>query len=384
MAFTSSPRHSPPRHNPSVLVPVVAGIGNALLAVPLVRQIKRAWPGARITILARIEPMAEVFRRLPEVDEVVVTGSGWRGHWRGVKWARRLLADYYVVPFPSNRWQYSMLAATSGARRRVLHGYPVGAWRALHFLPATRVPAVRGIHDVVQNVNLMRALGIEPDATEAPTFAVSDADRARADQLLPGLALAKNEPFLAVHAGSAQTVLARAKRWPAQNYARLIERLTHEFTLPIMLLEGPDERGVGGEIMSHLKPSAGAANGRITTRLLRGPLGDAAAVLERATLYVGSDSGLAHLAAAVGTRAVTLFGPADPDRVSPFGQRDLVVQSPRNCGPCFLYPWHTPYPNIRCREPYCIDSITVDAVLATVRRAMASAPGSDTALKLHA
>ena len=209
----------------TILVPIVAGIGNALLAVPMVRQIKRAMPQARVTILARIEPMAEIFRRLPEVDEVLVTGGGSKGHWRSVSWARARRADVYLVPFPSNRWQYSMLAAASGAERRVLHGYPVGRWRALHFLPATRVPARRGIHDVVQNLNLLRELGIEPDETEAPTFAVTDADRARADQLLPGFALAKGDPFIAVHAGSARTVLARAKRWPAQNYARLIDAI---------------------------------------------------------------------------------------------------------------------------------------------------------------
>ncbi|HEV2295391.1 MAG TPA: glycosyltransferase family 9 protein [Tepidisphaeraceae bacterium] len=370
MSSTPSPFHSPPRH---VLVPIVAGIGNALMAVPMVRQMKRAVPGARITILARTEPMAEVFRRLNEVDEVLVTGAGWKGHWRSVIWSRQRRPDVYVVPFPSNRWQYSMLAATGGARRRVLHGYPVGYWRALHFLPSTRVPARRGIHDVVQNLNLLRDMNIEPDVTEAPSFRVNEADRVRADELLKAAgAPARGEPFIVVHAGSARTVLARAKRWPVQNYAQLIAAMSRELQLPIVLLEGPDEMGVAHEIELHLPPGEPP----VTPCALRGPLGDAAAVLERATLYVGSDSGLAHLAAAVGTRAVTLFGPADPDRVSPFGQRDLVVQAPKNCGPCFLYPWHTPYPKIRCREPYCIDSVTVESVMAAVRRGMAEAEAS--------
>jgi ADP-heptose:LPS heptosyltransferase len=345
------------------------------MAVPMVRQIKGGMPDSRITVLARIEPMAEVFRRLPEVDEVLVTGKGWRGQWRNVMWARARRADFYVVPFPSNRWQYSMLAATSGARRRILHAYPIGYWRALHFLPSTRIPAKRGIHDVVQNLNLLRELGIEPDVTEAPTFRVTDTDRTRADELLPGGAERQRrpappearDPFIALHAGSARTILARAKRWPPQNYAQLIDAIAREFHLPVVLLEGPDEAGVAHEIQLHLPKDAAP----VTVIPLRGPLGDAAAVLERATLYVGSDSGLAHLAAAVGTRTVTLFGPADPDRVSPFGQRDLVVQSPKNCGPCFLYPWTTPYPKIRCREPYCIDGITVEAVMEKVRRGFA-------------
>jgi len=274
-----------------------------------------------------------------------------------------------------------MLAATSGAKRRILHSYPIGYWRALHFLPSTRVPSKRGIHDVEQNLNLLHALGIEPDLTEVPTFHVTETDRARADELLhpggaelqrrpaplsPPAQPAPNDAFIAVHAGSARTILARAKRWPPHNYARLIDAISREFQLPIVLLEGPDEAGVAHEIQLHLPKDAVP----IAVVPLRGPLGDAAAVLQRATLYVGSDSGLAHLAAAVGTRTVTLFGPADPDRVCPFGQRDLVVQSPTNCGPCFLYPWKTPYPKIRCREPYCIDGITVESVMEALRRGM--------------
>ena len=99
---------------------------------------------------------------------------------------------------------------------------------------------------------------------------------------------------------------------------------------------------------------------------LTGPLGDAAAVLERATMYVGSDSGLAHLAAAVGTPAVTMFSPADPDRVCPFGYRHLVVQPPPPCKPCFLYPWEKPYPAMNCVDPMCIEKITVEQVLERI------------------
>ena len=84
--------------------------------------------------------MAEPFRRLKEVDEVLVTGKGIKGLLRNIRWSRRAKADVYLVPFPSNRWQYSMLALTSGAKRKVLHGYPVGRIRAMGFI-GERMPA---------------------------------------------------------------------------------------------------------------------------------------------------------------------------------------------------------------------------------------------------
>ena len=117
-------------------------------------------------------------------------------------------------------------------------------------------------------------------------------------------------------------------------------------------------------------PLSTGARGEARVLRLTGPLGDAAAVLERAALYVGSASGLAHLAAAVGTPALTLFAPADPNRVCPFGYRHLVVQPPRDCAPCFLYPWQATRPKMRCREPMCITLIEVDAVMTAVREAL--------------
>ena len=341
-----------------VVVPIVAGIGNALMAVPMVRALKRARPGARITVLARIDAMAEVFRRLEEVEETIVTGTGAPGVLRMIAEARRRHADAYLVPFPSNRWQYAMLAASSGARWRVLHGYAVGHGRAMHCV-GTRVPAVRGSHDGEQNLRLLTALGIESPAIEGPVFPLREDERAAAAEMVAGIGV--RGPFIAIHAGSARTILAAAKRWPTARYAELVRALQREFAGEVVLLEGPDEAGVADEIVH--------AGGAAPVLRLAGPLGESAAVLARAALYVGSDSGLAHLSAAVGTRAVTLFAPAEPDRVCPWGNRDLVVQAPAPCAPCFLYPWHATKPKMRCRVPLCIERITIDAVLTAIRRA---------------
>jgi ADP-heptose:LPS heptosyltransferase len=248
----------------------------------------------------------------------------------------------------------------------LIHGYPVGYWRALHFLPSQRIPAQRGIHDVVQNLRLLRPLGIEPDETEAPRFLLNDADRTHADSMLSGIGL-DDQPFIAVHAGSAKTILAQAKRWPPEKYAQLCQLIGSQFQRPVVLLEGPDEAGVADEILRYAKGE------RPRVLKLSGPLGDAAAVLERASLYVGSDSGLAHLAASVGTAPVTIFAPADPDRVCPFGYRHLVVKPNKSCSPCFLYPWKTPYPKMCCSEPMCVTEITVAAVGEAIERAMESA-----------
>src|SRR5439155_7587112 len=151
------------------------------------------------------------------------------------------------------------------------------------------------IHDVEQNLGLLRALGIEPEPPEAPIFPLTDQDRASAASRLSAL---PDHPII-IHAGSAKTVLAQAKRWSSQSYGQLIDSLAREFGAGrIVLIEGPDEAGVADEIVA-----ATSVAPRVVK--LTGPLAEAAVLLERAQLYVGSDSGLAHLAAAVGTPAVT-------------------------------------------------------------------------------
>lgn len=346
--------------NPLIVIPIVAGIGNALMTVPMARQLGRS--GARVLILARIRPMGEVFERLPEVWQVRVMEKGSRGMVRSMLGARELSPEACIVPFPSNRWEYPMLALASGAKQRILHSYPVGKIAALGMLPANRIEAVKGLHDVVQNLNLLRALGIEPDPSEAPRFDVIDPDRQRASEMLRQAGVEKE--FIAIHAGSARTILAQAKRWPVENYAKLIAEVKERLGIEVALLEGPDEAGVAAEIQKH-------SGERLKVVRLSGPLGHAAAVLERARLYVGSDSGLAHLAAAVGTAPITLFAPADPDRVCPFGYRHLVIQPPgKTCSPCFLYPWKACKPKMKCSPPMCIESIPVEMVLERVERAM--------------
>jgi ADP-heptose:LPS heptosyltransferase len=356
------------RENFRAVVPMVAGVGNALMALPMVRQLKTVARAGHITIIARLDAMAEPFRRISEVDKVLVTGNGLKNQRGAIAQTRRCHADLFLVPFPSNRWQYAMWALLSGAGRSALNSYPVGRIRAMHFI-GTRLPAQQGLHDVEQNLRLLTMLGVDPDMSEAPRFNLSDDDRRRASELLDEIGLGDDRPFVAVHAGSARTVLAESKRWPAAKYAALIGAIRNEMQVQVVLLEGPDETGVADEITAKMRDESAKP---LILRLV-GNLGVAAGVLERATLYAGSDSGLAHLAGAVGTKPVTIFAPADPDRVCPFGYRDLVVKPAKSCSPCFLYPWQATKPKVRCGrhgQPMCITEVTVEQVMATVRRAL--------------
>src|SRR5688572_21124922 len=151
-------------------VPVLAGVGNALLAQPMVRQLARGFPAAELAVFARTPAIAAVFERLSEVAAVEVFGNQPKEFLRLIRRMRAWRADVCVIPYPSNRWQYSILAAACRARRVVINSYGVGYWRAMHFLAGGRSPAIEGLHDLDQDLRLLEPLGIRPDLSMAPTF----------------------------------------------------------------------------------------------------------------------------------------------------------------------------------------------------------------------
>ena len=150
-----------------------------------------------------------------------------------------------------------------------------------------------------------------------------------------------------------------AKRWPAERFADLIRRLLGSAVNPhIVLLGGIADR----ELAHRIVELAGAPRGLINLagHLTFDRLG---VFLERASLFIGHDTGAMHLAVAVGTPSVALFGPSDPRRYGPYGPGHHVVWHPPECAPC-LCRGHW---NRGCQAFRCIEAISVDDVWEAVQ-----------------
>ncbi len=343
----------------SIVIPIMAGLGNAILTVPMVRQLKHSYPNAHVTILARTSGAAEIYSRLEEVDEVILMGRV-RHVLSALRRVRNDRPKVAIVPFPSNRWQYMAILLLTGAKRRILHRYRFGCIRTLGFIPAERIDAISGIHDIEQNLRLLGQLGIKPDLTEPPRFVLNEEDHLRAQKILSQAGLSETTQFITIHPGSGKTAYGQAKRWPPKRWAQLINLINEKWHISVVIMEGPDERGLGSEI-STWTPSA-------TVFIVKPKhISDTAAILARSMFFVGSDSALGHLAASVEKKAITIFGPADSDRICPYGCRDLVIQ-PENipCAPCLKYPVHATSPKLDCKKPRCMEAVKVQDVLAKI------------------
>ena len=126
----------------TIVIPIVAGIGNGLMVVPLVRLLKKRLPECRLTIMAASHPIGEVFTRLPEVQEVVLCKPGVPGMLTTGLKLRRRCYDIALIPAPSRRWQYLLMAAGIGARRTIMHVYSerqsLSGHSAIRTIPAQR------------------------------------------------------------------------------------------------------------------------------------------------------------------------------------------------------------------------------------------------------
>lgn len=309
-AVTPSGRPAAPRF----LVLAPQGLGDALEATPLVAALRRAQPAATIDVLVLREQTAQLFRGLPQLVDRVVYLPYWAsrlGFLRGLAaslW-RRPRYDASFLAYPAARPAYHLVAYLFGARRRYAHRYFEPTRRNLMGLH-TDLVAVAPKHNVLRNMDLLAAAGIPFDPPAG--YEVPDAWRS-----------AERDPARVVlHLGSIAHDGLERKRWPADRFAELARRLLaagHRVTL----LCGPAERELTRSVHAET-PGAG---------IFEGSLQDAARVISASGMAICNDSGIAHMAAGLGTPVISIHGPT-PVEFGPFGRWGRPLR-PSDCPPCF-------------------------------------------------
>jgi heptosyltransferase-2 len=191
----------------------------------------------------------------------------------------------------------------------------------------------------------------EPDLT----LPVSSSRREHARNILVENGADLSRPTIALGVGSANSL---AKRWPAANYARLGDIIQRELKANVVLMGSNDELEVSHEVYS-------AA--RIKPIVLAGitDLDEATAILSESDLLISNDMGIAHVAPAVGTRTLVLFGPTDPETTRPYSDLAEVIRHPVECSPCMLR---------KCPIDHrCMTRISVEEVFERARTALDAA-----------
>ncbi len=325
---------------PDILLVRFSSIGDLVLTTPLLRAIKARHPAARLTMVVR-EDLADVLRHNPRLDRLITWRRGAplgplaaelrRGTWthridlQGSLRSRRLrlMVGGQWSGYPKHRFRRALLIAT---HRRF--GGSLGAVAERYFAAAA-------------------ALDVTPDGGPAEFFTTAEAGRA-VDAFLAERGLGRHRRLVALMPGAAQAT----KRWPEAHWRDLVDRLAP--TSDVAVVGGPAERMIGERLVQAGGSAIGNAAGRFS-------LLESAALLRRADLLVSGDTGMLHIATAVGTPVIGLYGPGVPEfGFFPYQAPARVLERALSCRPC------SAHGSERCPlgHHHCMQEITPEMVLA--------------------
>jgi lipopolysaccharide heptosyltransferase I len=302
------------------LVIRLSSIGDIVHTLPAVAALGETFPASRITWVIETR-YASLLDGNPYVHRLVKLDTlGWRkrlGSARTLDEALRGLKELRAVRFDTaidfqGLIKSALLARLSGARRRV--GFEKRWLRerlaGLFYTERVAVAAATGRHAIEENLALVERLGVpRPERFRFALPRSAEAERAVAERLE---ALGARE-FIIINPGGGWI----AKRWSPESYAALIRALQGE--LPILLTGSPEEESL-------IRQVVGDCNGAHAS-YFPSSLMEFIALARRARLFVGGDTGPLHLAAAVGTPIVGIYGPTDPARNGPFSAADRVLRA---------------------------------------------------------
>lgn len=306
-------------------------VGDAVMTVPALRELRRVLPGAHVTLATRA--WAEgIFEGADFIDDVLTIDSKVKGFKalsaQAREWGRRRFDLALLLP---NAFAPALVARAARVPLRVGYATDRRALLLTHPLP---VPAWRGQrNEVFYYLNVVAELerlthgstvadSREPDIE----LAVSGERRHEARALLRDAGARLDGPLIVLCPGSTNS---RAKRWPAARFAALADMLAGRDGAQVVVVGAREESDVTEEVARLMRIRPALLTGRTS-------LAQTAAVLSVADLLVTNDTGPAHVAAAVGCPVVVVFGPTNPVTTSPYSVTAAVVREPPVCAPCML------------------------------------------------
>ncbi|MDX9744954.1 MAG: glycosyltransferase family 9 protein [Syntrophales bacterium] len=335
----------------NILIVKLSAVGDVIHTLPSLAALRKLYPGAHVTWVVE-EAAADIILGHPDLDSVVVSRrKSWqralmKGHFKKAlsemgSFLRDLrVRDYDLVIDFHGLFKSAVLVFLCRGKRKI--GYD--SYQELSgFFYSEKITEDMDKHAVNRYLDFPKYLGAK---IEEPVFqiAIGDANKEKVDELLALHQVVG--PFVAMN----PVAYWDTKLWDNECFASLCDRIVETYGI-FVVLTGQKAPSLG-QIQRLARRNVLNLEGRTSLK-------DLAELYRRAALLVTTDSGPMHLAAALGTPVVALFGPTDPKRTGPHGSGHIVLQEPLSCAPCFRK---------FCREMTCMKKITVNAVFNEVKK----------------
>ena len=331
----------------NILIIKLRYIGDVLLATPTVRAIKAARPDVRVTMMVN-RGTEDVLSGNPDLDEIMVLDKG------------SLSAQSKLIAALRGHQFDTVIDLTDGDRSAFLtwiSGAPVRIgfndehrWRGRYYTEVVQpVPAMR--HRIDRDLEALKSLGIQSGSKD-PQLWLTQEERDSADRLLDQLGIQQSQSIVILQPGARYWF----KAWPTERFAELADLLTSQYGCQVLIGGSVQDIDLAQQIREKAKSQPIVMAGRTTIKQF-------AVIAKKSALFVGSDSGAMHMASAVGTPVVALFGPSNPREWGPRGGPVEVLYKEIDCRSCF-------HPTCTRGEENCMKLISVEEVNAAVGRMM--------------
>lgn len=339
----------------NILLVKLSAIGDVVHTLPSLAALRELYPDAHIT-WAIEEASSCLIMNHPFVDRVLVSRRKyWLKNLRELRRINETLREMrlFLSELRDRRYDLvidfhgllksSVIVLLSRGKRRL--GYDSMQELSGLFVNETIFEDMKK-HAVDRYLDFIRYLGGRVERPEFLIPADKDTD-ARVTALLQTNNIDSEEPFVAVN----PVAYWETKLWTNEGFARLCDRIVAELNMAVVFTGGKNDTIVEDICSRMTQPSVHLAG--------QTSLQELACLYKRASLVVTTDSGPMHIAAAVDTSTVALFGPTDPARTGPYGDGHCVVRKDMTCSPCFLK---------KCDSGRCMTDITVEEVFVAVKR----------------
>ncbi len=337
-------------------------VGDAMMTLPALRELRRLFPDAHITLATRSWAKG-LFMGAEFVDELhIQDGRGFRSFFQQVRHWRKGQFDLAVLL--TNSFASALVAALAripirigyaadGRARLLTHPIDLPEWRSTKHEIFYYLRIIAGIEWIFTGQQTF--LDVQPDAS----LEVSEARKDEAQYLLRRQGVTQDRPVIALCPGS---INSRAKRWPAESYAVLADRCVDTLKAQILLVGSKEELEVSRQVADRMHNKPIVLTGQTD-------IAEIVAVLSVADLLVTNDTGPAHIAAALGRPALVIFGPTNPLTTRPFSPFAEIIRHPPDCAPCMLRDCPI--------DHRCMTAITPDEVFAHARALLSNKNQSD-------
>lgn len=339
-----------------ILIRSANWVGDAVMTTPALRAVRRRFPGAQITLLAK-PWVIPVFKNSPDIDHIMTYDADGRhagplGKWRLVQEICRERFDLAISL--QNAFEAALLFFLARIPRRM--GFTTDG-RAL--LLTDRIHTWRPLkkgHLIDYYLGLMAGGGIASQGRRL-TLAISPVEKTAARQFLNRHGIDLDRPLIGINPGAA---FGTAKRWLPERYVHVGRNLIDQLDASILIFGSTSEGALGTSIATRIGDGCLNLSGRTSLR-------QAMALIGECNLFITNDSGLMHVAAALEVPQVVIIGPTDPVATGPVNEESLLVQKQDACylSPC-LKP-HCPIVDHRCMTAISVEMV-MDAALSTLKR----------------